>query len=291
MSAALPSLFVSHGSPMLALDPGSTGPFFERLGRTIDVRFGTPRGIVIVSPHTSARRPVLLPSATHHAVHDFSGFPEALYRLRYEPPGSPELGEQVSRLFDAGGIAHDRSVEEGLDHGIWSVLRFAWPAAEVPVLPVALAPYASPAEQWAVGAALAPLRREGVLVIGSGSLTHNLRLMVRTHPGEGADAQAVPEIEPSRAFRQWIADHTSAGDREALLDYRARAPHAALMHPSDEHWLPFYIAAGAGGLAGSRRLHDALTYGCLAMDAYAFGDGAAALHDALKAQPAGAGAH
>lgn len=285
--STLPSIFVSHGSPMLAIDPGSTGPFFERLGRSVDARFGRPRAIVIVSPHTAARRPVLLPSASHHAVHDFSGFPDALYRLRYEPPGSPALGEQVSGLFTDAGIAHDRSCEPGLDHGIWSVLRFAWPDADVPVLPVALAPHASPAGQWAVGAALAPLRRDGVLVVGSGSLTHNLRLMIRTAGGAGADAESVPEIDASRAFRDWVAARTAAGDREALLDYRAQAPHAALMHPTDEHWLPFYIAAGAGGVAESRRLHDALTYGCLAMDAYAFGEGSAALDESLHA----AGAH
>jgi len=298
----LPSLFVSHGSPMLALEPGSTGPFFARLGRGIDEVFGRPRAIVVVSPHTAARRPVLLPSETHHAIHDFSGFPEALYRLRYEPPGSPALGDRASALFDAAGIAHDRSGEPGLDHGIWSVLRFAWPAADVPVLPVALAPEASPAEQWAVGEALAPLRAEGVLVVASGSLTHNLRLVMRGAQGGGIgsaggtgggggdgtafDAEAVAEIEPCRAFRLWIAERIAAADREALLDYRARAPHAALMHPSDEHWLPFYIAAGAaglGGLGGARRLHDAVTYGCLAMDAYAFGASAAALDEAMQA--------
>jgi 4,5-DOPA dioxygenase extradiol len=115
--------------------------------------------------------------------------------------------------------------------------------------------------------------------------------MVRMQPGSRDDAESIPEIEPSRAFRQWVADRTAAGDREALLDYRTRAPHAALMHPSDEHWLPFYIAAGAGGVAQTGRLHDALTYGCLAMDAYAFGDEAAALDQALKARPTIAAAH
>lgn len=273
----LPALFVSHGSPMLALEPGRTGPFLQRLGAAIDRRFGRPRAILAVSPHTAARRPVVLDSATHHAVHDFGGFPPALYELRYAPAGDPALAERVLRRLAEAGIDADRSDEAGLDHGIWSVLRFAWPDADVPVLPLALGPQQSPVAQWALGAALAPLRDEGVLLLGSGSLTHNLRLLFGgTRPAEDA-----AEIAESRAFRDWVAARVASGDREALLDYRAKAPHAALMHPTDEHWLPFYIAAAAGGLAGARRLHDDVTYGSLAMDAYAFGPGAAALQQAL----------
>ena len=273
----LPALFVSHGSPMLALEPGRTGPFLQRLGAAIDRRFGRPRAILAVSPHTAARRPVVLDSAAHHAVHDFGGFPPALYELRYAPAGDPALAERVLRRLAEAGIDADRSDEAGLDHGIWSVLRFAWPDADVPVLPLALAPQQSPVAQWALGAALAPLRDEGVLLLGSGSLTHNLRLLFGgTRPAEDA-----AEIAESRTFRDWVAARVASGDREALLDYRAKAPHAALMHPTDEHWLPFYIAAGAGGLAGARRLHDDVTYGSLAMDAYAFGPGAAALQQAL----------
>jgi 4,5-DOPA dioxygenase extradiol len=274
----LPALFVSHGSPMLALQPGATGPFLQRLGRAIDARFGRPRAIVAVSPHTAGREPVVHGSAEHHAVHDFSGFPEALYRLRYAPPGAPDLARRVQRLLAADGLATAMSDEAGLDHGIWSVLRFAWPEADVPVLPIALTPHQTPAAQWTLGAALAPLRDEGVLVLGSGSATHNLGLIF----GAARPAVDAPEIPESRAFRDWIARRVQAGDREALLDYRARAPHAAFMHPSDEHWLPFYIAAGAGGLhTPGVRLHDDVTYGCLGMDTYAFGDAAAGLQQAL----------
>lgn len=279
---AFPSLFVSHGSPMLALEPGSTGPFFERLGPALAASFGAPRAIVVVSPHTAARTPVLLGSATHHAVHDFGGFPPALYELQYGPPGAPALAERVGALFDAAGIAHDHSDDAGLDHGMWSVLRFAWPGAEIPVLPIALAPQQDPSRQWAIGAALAPLRDEGVLVLGSGSLTHNLRLVFGRRRPDQRGAEDDAEMPESRAFRDWVQARVAAGDRAALLDYRARAPHAALMHPTDEHWLPFYIAAGAGGLdAPALRLHEAVTYGCLAMDAYAFGSGAGRLADAL----------
>lgn len=278
----LPALFVSHGSPMLALEPGTTGPFFQRLGAAIDSRFGRPRAIVVVSPHTAARAPVVLGSAAHHAVHDFGGFPPALYELQYGPPGAPALGEHVTDLLAAQGIAVQQSDEAGLDHGIWSVLRFAWPEADVPVLPVALAPQQPPAAQWALGKALAPLLAEGVLVLGSGSLTHNLRLVFSGRRVDTPDGDDVPEMAESRAFRDWVLERSAARDRDALLDYRARAPHAALMHPTDEHWLPFYIAAGAGGLAApALRLHEAVSYGSLAMDAYAFGAGAQPLEEAL----------
>lgn len=263
---------------MLALEPGTTGSFFERLGRAIDARFGKPRAIVAVSPHTSARAPVLLGSATHHAVHDFGGFPPALYELQYDPPGDPDLAQRTAALLAAQGITAQHSDEPGLDHGIWSVLRFAWPHADVPVLPLALSPQQPPAAQWEIGAALAPLLADGVLLLGSGSLTHNLGLIFRGAP----PATDAPEIAETRAFRDWVAARTAAGDRAALLDYRAQAPQAAFMHPTDEHWLPFFIAAGAGGLdAPAERLHADVTYGSLAMDAYGFGAGARPLAEAL----------
>ncbi|MGA0611508.1 DODA-type extradiol aromatic ring-opening family dioxygenase [Caldimonas sp. KR1-144] len=283
-TAALPALFVSHGSPMLAIEPGAAGAFMQRLGPAIERAFGRPRAIVAVSPHTSARAPIVLGSATHHAVHDFGGFPPALYELQYDPPGEPALADDIAARLQNAGIATQRFDDEpGLDHGIWSVLRFAWPDANIPVVPLALAPQQPPAAQWAIGEALAPLAAKGVLVMGSGSITHNLGLVFR---GGGQPAAGGAEIAESRAFRDWVAERVARADRAGLLDYRAQAPHAAYMHPSDEHWRPFYIAAGAGGLAHSARLHDSVTYGVLGMDAYAFGAGAAQLAGALEHTPA-----
>ena len=275
----LPALFVSHGSPMLALEPGATGAFFARLGPAIDAAFGRPRAIVVVSPHTAAAQPVVFDSAHHHAVHDFGGFPAALYRLRYEPPGAPALADRVLGQLASAGFDPTRSAEAGLDHGIWAVLRFAWPDAAVPVVPLALSPQQPPAAQWALGAALAPLLDEGVLVLGSGSLTHDLHRLFAVRPMPASDA---PEAADTAAFRAWVAERSAARDRDALLDYRRQAPHGATLHPTDEHWLPFYIAAGAGGFAAAPvRLHEGVTYGSLAMDAYAFGPGASALAQRL----------
>lgn len=275
MDRPLPPLFLSHGSPMTALDPGAAGAFFERLGPAIDAAFGRPRAIVALSAHTLTREPVLLAAPRHAAVYDFGGFDAKLYTLRYDAPGAPpDLAERVAELTGA-----QRVDQGGLDHGIWTPLRFVYPAADVPVLPLGWNPRSSPRDLFALGAALAPLASEGVLVMGSGSITHNLRRVAQA----GFHTQSTPpEIAESAAFRTWFAERSAAREWEALFDYRTRAPHAVDMHPSDEHLLPWFIAAGAGGReASAQRLHASVTHGCLGMDAYAFGPGALALADAL----------
>lgn len=275
----LPSLFVSHGSPMIAITPSPTVDFLRRLGPAIDATFGRPRAILAVSPHTATRVPVLLAGARHEAIHDFGGFPDELFAQRYDAPGAPELAPRVQARLGEAGIDVRSVPEGGLDHGLWTVLKHLWPAADVPVLPLSLVPDASPARQWALGEALAPLADEGVLILGSGSLTHDLRRFMRQRPA--LDAPAMADVV---AFADWVADTVRHGDRAALLDYRRQAPHAAALHPTDEHWLPFYVAAAAGGLgAPAQRLHDAVQHAALAMDSYAFGPGAAALAEAALA--------
>ena len=284
----IPSLFVSHGSPMMALDPGASGAFLQRLAPAIDATFGRPRAVLALSAHTTARAPVLLAAARHAAVYDFGGFPEALYALRYDAPGAPALAGEVGALLERSGIATTRADQGGLDHGIWTVLRYLYPDADVPVLPLALVTSLSPAQLFALGEALAALRSQGVLVLGTGSITHNLQLVFANRPRAGsplhaADTEDSAEMPESRAFRDWIAQQSAARDWDALFDYRRRAPHAVLMHPTDEHLLPWYVAAGAGGRAATpERLHEGVTLGCLGTDTYAFGAGAAALKDALR---------
>jgi 4,5-DOPA dioxygenase extradiol len=275
----LPSIFVSHGSPMMALQPGATGAFLQRLGTTLDATFGRPRAILVVSAHSLSREPVLLAAGQHHAVHDFGGFPEALYQLQYNPSGDAALADEVQALLATAGQPVHRVDEGGLDHGIWSVLRFMYPQADVPVLPLAWVPDLSPAKQFALGEALADLAASGVLVLGTGSITHNLR---RVFAGGRPSNPDAPEIAESFAFRDWFAQASARRDWDALLDYRQAAPHAVDMHPTDEHLLPWFVAAGAGGRgAAPQRLHDGVTYGCLGMDAYAFGPNAQRLTEAL----------
>lgn len=254
---------------MLALEPGTTGPFLQQLGRDIVERHGRPKAILAISAHTTSREPVLLAAGRHEAVHDFGGFPDELYQLRYDVPGAPEWAPAVEALL----LEHDQPVHRvpqgGLDHGIWSMLRFMFPRADVPVLPLAWNPQHSPREQFTLGAWLAPLARQGVLVMGTGSITHNLRRVFAHGRSTKVDAQ---EIEESAAFRQWMHERSAALDWNALFAYRAQAPFAQDMHPTDEHLLPWFVAAGAGGReTAPRRIHAGVTYGCLGMDAYEFG--------------------
>ena len=279
MDHPLPSIFVSHGSPMTAVEPGPSGDFWHRLGQALDTTFGRPRAIVALSAHSLTREPVLLAAARHETVHDFGGFPDALYRLRYDAPGAPELAPRVHDLLARAGIASHVVADGGLDHGIWVPLRFAYPDADVPVLPLAWVPSQPPAAQFALGEALAPLADDGVLVLGTGSITHNLRLL-GNFTGRGEAVQ--PERAESAAFRDWFVQRAAARDWDALFDYRRHAPHAALMHPSDEHLLPWFGAAGAGGRESApRRLFADVTFGALGMDVYAFGPAAERLAQAL----------
>ncbi len=277
-SKTLPPLYLSHGSPMTALEPREAGAFMQRLGPVLSEHVGRPQAILVASAHSLTREPVLLAAARHAAVYDFGGFDPKLQTLRYDAPGAPALAGRVADLLHAAGLPAHVLDEGGLDHGIWTPLRYMFPAADIPVLPLAWPPGWSPAQLFALGQALAPLADDGVLVMGSGSITHNLGRVFANGLRANIDRPATPE---STAFRDWFAARCAAGDWPALLDYRRQAPFAALMHPTDEHLLPFFVAAGAGGAHAALRIHDSLTFGDLGMDAYAFGAGAGTLAQAL----------
>jgi len=200
MNAPLPPLFVSHGSPMIALEPGAAGHFLQRLGPAIDATFGRPQAVLAVSAHTMTRQPVLLGAARHEAVYDFGNFDPRLFTLRYDAPGAPALAPRVAGLLAAGGIRAEIVEAGGLDHGIWTALRYVWPEADVPVLPLAWNPHTAPADLFALGHLLAPLAQEGVLVLGTGSITHNLRRVF----AQGMHDRGQPEDPGHAAFRGWV---------------------------------------------------------------------------------------
>lgn len=261
MSATpLPSLFVSHGAPLFALDAGTTGPALRGWAQAL-VDAGPIRGVVILSPHWMARGPAVMTTAKPETWHDFGGFPAALYELQYPAPGSPELGAEVLERLQSAGIAARADGERPLDHGAWVPLMHLFPQADVPVVQVALPVGWGPAQVYALGAALRGLRAQGVLVVGSGSITHNL--------GEfrgGAQATAPYVTE----FARWVESALERGDTPALLDYRSLAPHAHRAHPSDDHFLPIFFAMGAAGEdARPSYLSREVMYGMLAMDAFA----------------------
>ena len=253
----LPSLFISHGSPMLALQPGASGPALVRLAGALP----RPKAIVVMSAHWESHELLVSGSPAPETWHDFGGFPRELFAVQYPAPGNPALARQIVELLAADGLEARLDNQRPFDHGTWVPLSLMYPAADIPVVQVSLPSHMGPAQQTPIGQALASLRTEGVLLIGSGSITHNL--------GE-LDWRAGPEsIEPwAREFRDWVVDKLSTQDEAALHDYRQQAPYAVRSHPSDEHLLPLYFARGAGGQFSVA--HQGFTLGALGMDIYRF---------------------
>ncbi|MFQ6575651.1 DODA-type extradiol aromatic ring-opening family dioxygenase [Pseudomonas sp. UM16] len=253
----LPSLFISHGSPMLALKPGASGPALKRLAAEL----GQPKAIVVVSAHWESRELLVTSNPQPDTWHDFGGFPAALYAVQYPAPGDPALAQRVSQLLCAAGLPARLDPQRPFDHGTWVPLSLMYPKAEIPVVQISLPTQLGPQLQELVGRALAGLREEDILLIGSGSITHNL--------GE-LDWHAGPEsIEPwALAFRDWMVDKLTTDDTPALHNYRQQAPFAVRNHPSDEHLLPLYFARGAGGQFAIA--HQGFTLGALGMDIYRF---------------------
>jgi 4,5-DOPA dioxygenase extradiol len=258
MAAAMPSLFLSHGAPSLAIERGATPDFLRGLGQAL----GRPRAIVVASAHWETGRPALTTGARPETVHDFHGFPEALYRIRYPAPGDPVLAEGILRRLSDAGIDAVGDAHRGFDHGVWVPLHLMYPQADIPVLALAVQPQLSPRHHYALGRVLAPLRREGVLVIGSGSSTHNLREL-------SFGGGSTPEW--AAGFDQWLATAVTGGHTDTLLDYAAVAPYARRNHPTPEHFLPLFVALGAGGDTGRGRvLYRDFTYGSLSMASFAW---------------------
>ncbi|HEX8560761.1 MAG TPA: class III extradiol ring-cleavage dioxygenase [Pyrinomonadaceae bacterium] len=258
----LPAVFVSHGAPTLAIEENDTTEFLKRLG----LELGRPRAVLCVSAHWNTESPAVSAAERPETIHDFGGFPAELYRIRYPAPGAPALAVRVAELLGAQGVGCAVSHERGLDHGAWVPLRLIYPEADVPVAQLSIQPRRDPAHHFRLGRALAPLRDEGVLVLATGSATHNLS---RLGPDGAPPAWA-------REFEAWLSETVTGGSLSELLDYRRLAPHAALAHPTDEHLLPLFVAAGAGsgGAAAhaGRGLHRGWTLGSLSMAAYTFGE-------------------
>ncbi len=253
-----PSLYISHGSPMLALEPGASGPALARLATEIP----KPKAIVIVSAHWESNELLVSGNPQPETWHDFGGFPKALFEVQYPAPGDPRLAAEVTELLKTAGFAARIDSNRPFDHGVWVPLSLMYPQADIPIVQVSLPTRGGPALQTRVGHALASLREHSVLLIGSGSITHNLREL---------DWHAGPEsVEPwARAFRDWMIEKLAANDEAALHDYRAQAPNAVRNHPSDEHLLPLYFARAAGGQFSVA--HQGFTMGALGMDIYRFG--------------------
>ncbi len=288
MTTALPSLFVPHGAPTFALRPGAAGAALAGLAG----RLPRPRAIVIISAHWDTGIPTVGTASRLETIHDFSGFPEALHSIRYPATGCPEAAEEVAQAIAAAGMPAARDGVRGLDHGAWVPLRLMFPNADVPVIPLSLQSRGGTAQAHRLGRALAPLAGRGFLIIGSGSITHNLRDFQAAKLWGAAPSLAALGTAAARRpaptgwragglvsrgdtpayvreFADWVADRVAAGDLPALLDYRNRAPGAERAHPTEEHLLPFFVGLGAGNGRGER-FHAGIDEAVIAMDAYVF---------------------
>jgi 4,5-DOPA dioxygenase extradiol len=252
----LPTLFLSHGSPMHALEPGAVRAVWEDIARTLP----RPKALLIASAHWETNLPMLTGNPKPETVHDFYGFPKPLYEIRYPAPGAPDTGQRALALLKDAGFTAAIDGCRGLDHGAWSPLLYMYPEADVPVVQVSVQTPLGPAHHLALGRALAPLAREGVLIIGSGHMTHNLR-----ERSNGAPAAYAGE------FQAWVKEKIEARDFDSLVNYRALNPHGVRAHPTDEHFLPLFVALGAARKDyKAERLYDGIEMGSLAMDAYRF---------------------
>lgn len=250
---ALPAIFVSHGAPTLPFDDVPARDFLRGLGATL----GRPRAVLAVSAHWDTQTPATNAVVSNDTIHDFHGFPRPLYDLRYPAPGDALLAREVGGLLNDFGARIDG--QRGLDHGAWVPLMLMYPKADIPALQLSVQSAKGAGYHLALGRALSALRRDNVLVLGSGGFVHNLRQIAP--PGS-------PEPQWSVDFTRWMHDRLMEGDDSALSDYRARAPQAAMAHPTEEHLMPLLVAYGAGGKA--ERLHSSATFGALRMDAYRF---------------------
>ncbi len=247
----MPTLFLSHGAPTLVMTKTPASDFLQSLAARLPV----PKAILVVSAHWEEARPTV--GLGLETIHDFYGFPKPLYELQYPAPLARDVADRVAHLLKPG-VAADPA--RGRDHGVWAPLILAWPDAQVPVVQLSLVGGAAPQTHYEIGRALAPLRDEGVLIIGSGSATHNLRARPTPVPAEWATR-----------FVGWLDGTLAGGDDAALLDWKHAAPHAEINHPSTEHFDPIFVARGAASGEAATRLHASYEFGSLSMNAYAFG--------------------
>jgi len=256
----LPSLFLSHGAPTLPLTDTPARTFLREAGALLP----RPRAIVVISAHWETAAPTVNAVQSNETIHDFYGFPRALYDLRYPAPGAPELANRVVELLKADGFACGIDNKRGLDHGAWVPLLLMYPHADIPVVQLSVQPHLGPAHALRVGRAIAKLRDDNVLVISSGSFTHDLSEF------RGHDVND-PAPDWVNSFADWFDERLRSQRFADLVDYRRQAPYGAKNHPTEEHLLPLYTAMGAAGEAPhATRLHSSATYSIIRMDVYAF---------------------
>ena len=261
-----PAIFLSHGAPTLPLDDVAARSFLSGLGAQIDAGYGRPSAILVASAHWETEAPQVSAPVTNTTIHDFRGFPAALYAMRYPAPPAPDVAAATTSLLRSAGVRATIDLKRGLDHGAWVPLMLMYPQADIPVAQLSIQTHLGPAHHLRLGQALESLRDEGVLVLGSGAFTHNLTELsgFRGSP---------PGFEPDWVsdFATWTKTALRAGRVDDMLSYRQRNPNGARNHPTEEHLLPLFVAIGAGGGGAAEHLHASVTHAVLRMDVYGYG--------------------
>jgi len=266
----VPVLFISHGAPTFAIEPGALGPQLQRLGQQLR----GIRAVLVVSPHWQTRGVKVMTTASPETVHDFGGFPASLYELHYPATGQPELAKDAARLLEAAGFSTDVDACRGLDHGAWVPLYHLLPQVNVPVFQVSMPFNLTTQSAFQLGQALAPLRQQGVLIVASGSMTHNLHEFRQS---------AVQPQAYAQEFAKWVKVVVLANAIQPIIQYRAEAPHAQRAHPTEEHFLPLLVALGAQGPGDTPQWIDgSITHGVLSMDSYVWGMPAMEPHSSVQ---------
>ena len=254
-----PVLFISHGAPTFALEPGALGAQLQALGAQLE----GIKAVLVVSPHWQTRDVQVMTTVKPETIHDFGGFPAELYQLSYPATGAPEVAREAARLLAQAGLAVGFDERRGLDHGAWVPLFHLLPQVNLPVFQVSMPVTLDTASAFKLGQALSALREQGVLIVASGSMTHNLYEI--RQPGSQAQVYV-------QEFTSWVRKAVLAKAKASMLAYRSEAPHAERAHPTDEHFLPLLIAMGATSEADSVRVLDGdITYGVISMESYVWG--------------------
>lgn len=251
-----PTLFLSHGAPPFALEPGRAGHLLAALGKSLL----SPAAILVVSPHWRTTKLTVMAKAKPETMYDFGGFDPRLMQLKYPAIGHPELAATTADLLQSEGFQVDIDTHRDFDHGVWVPLLHMLPFADVPVFQLSMPHALNARKAFALGRALQPLSKQGVMILGSGSLTHNLYEFSIA----GAD-----DASYAKEFTHWVRMRVLGRDSEALINAQTLAPHAKRAHPSDEHYLPLLIALGAASPDSQAQvLEGGMTYGVLSMESY-----------------------
>jgi 4,5-DOPA dioxygenase extradiol len=261
MTPKPPVLFIGHGSPMFALEPGAAGEALIALGKELP----TPRAVLVISPHWETSTPTVSTASQLETIHDFSGFDARLYGMDYAASGSPQAAQEVIKALQTAGMAVLTDETRGLDHGAWVPLRYLMPTPTVPIVPLSIQHARGTLHAYQVGEAIAPLRDQGWLIVASGNITHNLNDWRDANRGTALNS------EYALGFSDWVHQQLINKQVDALLAYRESQPDAERAHPRDEHLLPFFTALGAAGPDYQASvLHRGIRDHVIAMDSYLF---------------------